>query len=72
MNEVAEKVREVQSGKTFDAIMQHLPYNRDKLFCTVHLAESRCDLIIPLRGTIEHKAQEVKDFYQKLVEEAKL
>lgn len=52
--------------------MDTLPYNRNSVYCVVHLEESRCDLYIPIRDNLVDKAQQAKDFFQDLANKAKL
>jgi hypothetical protein len=65
-------VHELECQKTFKRIMETLPYNRNSVYCKIHLDESRCDLYIPIRDNLIDKAQQAKDFYQDLANKAKL
>lgn len=65
-------VTEIECQKTFKTIMKHLPYNRNSVYCKIHLDESKCDLYIPIRDNLVDKAQQAKDFYQDLANKAKL
>lgn len=64
-------IKELEAEKTFKKIMNTLPYNRNRMYCKIHLENSRCDLYIPIRDNLIDKAKQAKEFYQDLANIAK-
>ena len=58
-------------------LFKELPYNRMKSFAHIHLENSRCDIIMPLKFQVvdkqtEEAARQVKKTFQDLANTAKL
>ena len=65
-------IEEIEAYKTFKQIMDNLPYNRNSVYCKIHLENSKCDMYIPIRDNLVDKAEQAKAFYQELANKAKL
>jgi len=73
-------ISEISDSEAFNvlqALFKELPYNRTKSYIWVHLENSKCNLITPLRFQVvdkrtEEAARQVKKTFQDLADTAKL
>lgn len=55
---------------TFKKICDNLPHNRNRLYCEIHLDNSKCLLYLPLRSNLAANANKAKAFYEDLANKA--